>query len=135
MSEAQFSMPDRVSGLSGNAPESDLLDAMEFDLTMGDSDPDDVHQSHSNNARNIQVGGWCWLEVFKADESHEFEMELSDESFTLSHGEAEEVPQQSVSSDREVVIPVVRQNRAITRASAALDEVSLEVICREGHWP
>ena len=26
----------------GNAPESDLLDAMEFDFTMGDSDPDDV---------------------------------------------------------------------------------------------
>ena len=35
-------MPDRASGLSGSAPESDLLDAMEFDFTMGDSDHDDV---------------------------------------------------------------------------------------------
>ena len=62
-------------------------------------------------------------------ESHEFEMEPSDES---SHGEeAEAVPQQSVSSDGEVVILVVRQNRAITRAFAALDEVSLEEIFRE----
>ena len=55
-------------------------------------------------------------------ESHEFMSEPSDES---SHGEeAEEVPQQSVSSDRKVVILVVRQNRAITRAFAALSEVS-----------
>ena len=38
--EAQFSMPDRGSGLTGSASESSLLDAMEFDLTTADSDHD-----------------------------------------------------------------------------------------------
>ena len=54
-SEVQFSMPDRVSGLSGNAPESDLLD---------DSDPDDdPHQvsveQHAEHPRRrlVLVGG------------------------------------------------------------------------------
>ena len=41
-SGVQLSIPNRTSGLSGSAPESDLLDAMEFDLTMSDSDRDDV---------------------------------------------------------------------------------------------
>ena len=39
--EAQFSMPDRGSGLTGSASESSLLDAMEFDLTTADSDHDE----------------------------------------------------------------------------------------------
>ena len=39
--EAQFSMPDRGSGLTGSASESSLLDAMEFDFTTADSDHDE----------------------------------------------------------------------------------------------
>ena len=39
--EAQFSMPDRCSGLTGSASESSLLDAMEFDFTTADSDHDE----------------------------------------------------------------------------------------------
>ena len=50
-SEEQFSIPDGGSGLSGNAPESDLL---------GDSDPMTIPtRSLSSNARNIRDGDWC----------------------------------------------------------------------------
>ena len=52
------------SEVRGHAPESDLLDAMEFDLTIRDSDPDDVpHQvpleqrAEHPRRRLVLVGG------------------------------------------------------------------------------
>ena len=45
--------------------------------------------------------------------------------------EAEGIPQRVESSDEEVVVPVVRRSRAITRAFATLDEVNLEEVFRD----
>ena len=58
----------------GNAPESDLLDAMEFDFTMGDSDPDDVplEQCVEHPRRRLVLVGvlrmnrWRRLEILTA---------------------------------------------------------------------